>query len=297
MSQSAYKLISQDHPGSVGKILDNLLQKAEQTAIETGSEPSTYLPKDLSLLSIGPVFDTANEEAKDDRETDVHHTVVSAQNTSALTAIRDLIKMHINKRKDDNTTRFLFAASRGDIPTIRRMCDQGFDPNTADYDSRTALMVACMKGNTDTVKKILEYHANPNLVDMHGTSALFEATKHGHEDTMEMLLAHGAELCMGENQAASTLCQAVFDGDILMLKRLVKAKIQVNASDYDKRTAVHIAASEGNMAALKVLVELGSADLSGMDRWGHSVYDEASKTAKAEQLLSYLKTKTTPTPM
>ena len=93
---------------------------------------------------------------------------------------------------------------------------------------------------------------------------------------------------MSENLAATTLCQAVYDGDILMLKRLLNAKIQVNASDYDKRTAAHIAASEGNVAALKLLVEAG-ADLSLEDRWGNTIRSEAEK-AKSGRVLAYLDT-------
>ena len=138
------------------------------------------------------------------------------------------------------------------------------------------------------VAKLLEHRANPNLTDVHGNSALFEATKNNHDDVVEMLLKHGAELSMSGILAASSLCQAVDAGDILMLMRLLNAKIQVNASDYDKRTAAHIAASEGNVAALKLLVEAG-ADLSLEDRWGNTVRSEAVK-AKSGRVLAYLDT-------
>jgi ankyrin repeat protein len=138
------------------------------------------------------------------------------------------------------------------------------------------------------VAKLLEYQANPNLTDVHGNSALFEATKNNHDDVAEMLVKHGGELSMSENLAATTLCQVVHDGDILMLKRLLKAKIHVNASDYDKRTAAHIAASDGNVAALKLLVGAG-ADLSLEDRWGDTVRSEAEK-AKAGHVLAHLDT-------
>ncbi len=110
--------------------------------------------------------------------------------------------------------------------------------------------------------------------------------KNNHEDVVEILLKRGAELSMSGSLAATTLCQAVDDGDILMLKRLMVAKIQVNAADYDKRTAAHIAASEGNVAALKLLVEAG-ADLSLEDRWRNTAKSEAEK-AKSAQVLEYL---------
>lgn len=276
MSQSAYKMIAQDHPGSVGKILQNLLTKVEETAKESGFAPLVNLPKSIDFLRAGSVFDSSDI---------VSHSSV-AQNQATLATVKDLVRMHMNKQKDDHTTRFLFAASRGDSSTISLMLNQGFDPNSADYDKRTALMVAAMKGNIESVTKLLEYHANPNLVDMHGSSALYEAAKNGHEATMDVLLEHHARLCMDESQAASVLCQAVFDGDTQLLKRLLMAQIQVNASDYDKRTAIHIAAAEGNVAALKVLVEFG-ADLTVRDRWDNSVRDEAYRV-NAGQFLQCL---------
>lgn len=110
---------------------------------------------------------------------------------------------------------------------------------------------------------------------MHGSTALLEAVKNGYEESMKVLLAKGAKLCMPDNLAASVLCQAVYDGNIVFLQRLLEAGIQVNASDYDNRTASHIAAAEGNAAALKVLSSHG-ADLSLPDRWKMTPEQEAA---------------------
>ena len=177
-------------------------------------------------------------------------------------------------------------SSPQDTSTISSMCEQGFNPDSSDYDQRTALMVAAMKGNVDVIKKLLEYHCDPNLKDVHGTTALMEATKNNHEEVCDVLLSHDADLALSESEAASTLCQAVFDGDTMMLRRLLKAKILVNAGDYDKRTAAHIAAAESNHLALQVLVENG-VDLSLKDRWGNTAADEA-KRVKAGKIIDYL---------
>jgi ankyrin repeat protein len=104
---------------------------------------------------------------------------------------------------------------------------------------------------------------------------------------MNLLCEYGAELCMPESLAASVLCQAVFDGDTMLLKRLLRAGIQVDAADYDKRTAAHIAAAEGNVAAIKVLADHG-ADLTLEDRWENTVQHEAERS-NARLLLAYLK--------
>ena len=301
ISRSAYKLLAQDHPGSSGKILQNLLEKVQAVDETIGSALSrrSDVPIGLEYLRAGSTFFQRGDD--DYPEYDKRHSSTgsgpddddsSIQTNSRLawtaTAIEDLVRMHIEKQKDDHTTRFLFAASRGDTHTISVMCDQGFDPNSTDYDSRSALMVAAMKGNTEVVSELLGYGADPNLVDMHGSSALYEAARNGHDgDTMEALLREGAELCMDDGLAASVLDRAVFDGNMPLLRRLLKARIPVDACDYDQRRAVHLAAAEGNLPALELLVGFG-ADLTARDRWGNSVKDEAER-AEAGRVLAYLR--------
>jgi hypothetical protein len=293
MSRAVYKMLADDHPGSIGKILQNLLEDAEEKARAGACGDMVALPKRLHILRAGSVYDFSPNND------DFRKTKRGAEAESPLTAVRDLVKMHMNKVKDDQTTRFLFSASRGDIDTISLMCNQGFDPNAADYDSRTALMVAAMKGNAEAVETLLSFGANPNLVDMHGTSALYEAAKNGHDDVMMLLLSHNATLNMKDADSASRACQAVFDGDMLTLRRLLKAGLPVDSGDYDKRRPIHIAAAEGSSAAVRLLVEFG-ADAKVGDRWGNTAADEASR-AGAGQVLEYLasleKTATSPTEM
>jgi ankyrin repeat protein len=121
---------------------------------------------------------------------------------------------------------------------------------------------------------------------MHGSTALLEAVKNGHEDTMDLLKRHGAELCMHESLAASVVCQAVFDGDSTLLRRLLRAGISVDAADYDKRTASHIAAAEGNLSAFRVLAEHG-ADLQAADRWGNTPLKEAQRNS-SKHILEFM---------
>jgi len=107
MTRSQYKDIAADHPGSAGVILKNLLSKVED------------LPQSIAVIHA---------------ESDTDHAVAEVQAQQAMTAVQDLVKMHINKQKDDHTTRFCFAASRGDTITISAMCDEGFDPDSSDCE-------------------------------------------------------------------------------------------------------------------------------------------------------------------
>lgn len=275
LSRSAYKMIADDHPGSVGIILQNLLAKVKKMATESSTPSNVVLPQRIEVLTAGSLYDYDPDATE---ENEACSNCVTAESEAALSSLQDIVILHVNKLKDSHTTRFLFAASRGDTATIALMCDQGFEPNDGDYDNRTAMMVASMKGNTDTVAKLLEYNANPNIMDMHGSTALYEAVTNGHDDIIDLLIQHGAELCMSEGIAATTLCKTVFDGNIVTLRRLLRAKIYIDAADYDKRTAAHIASAEGNVGVLKVLYEHG-ADLTLADRWGRTVYDEAKQAS------------------
>ena len=151
-------MLENDHPGSVGKILQNLLEKVEAMSLEL------HLPEKLVVLRAGSEFrnGAGESETMDDTSYDFNSTrgedsLEKSVRKEELTAVKDLIEMHMRKQLDDQTTRLLFAASRGDKATISLMCDQGFDPNNSDYDFRTALMVSAMKGNTEVVKMLLDY--------------------------------------------------------------------------------------------------------------------------------------------
>lgn len=51
--------------------------------------------------------------------------------------------------------------------------------------------------------------------------------------------------------SASQLCTLVFKCDLPLLRRYLGAGINVNAGDYDDRTALHIAACESNLAVVR----------------------------------------------
>lgn len=48
-----------------------------------------------------------------------------------------------------------YAATRGDTVKLRSMLQQGFNPDSSDYDGRTALMLACVRGHRDVVDLLL----------------------------------------------------------------------------------------------------------------------------------------------
>jgi ankyrin repeat protein len=69
--------------------------------------------------------------------------------------------------------------------------------------------------------------------------------------------------------AASDACKLIYPSPTPRLpsrSRLITAGADANATDYDQRTALHIAAADGNLSAVKVLVEQGKARTYVKDR-------------------------------
>ena len=61
---------------------------------------------------------------------------------------------------------------------------------------------------------------------------------------------------MSKNAAAGKLCSLVEENNFEMLRKWVSGGIDVNAGDYDKRTALHIAAACGAVEILRFLLEI-----------------------------------------
>ncbi|GFH16117.1 uncharacterized protein HaLaN_12477, partial [Haematococcus lacustris] len=203
-----------------------------------------------------------------------------------LDQVRALVAGFLSKQESQKVFEFLQAAAASDMQALRSLMSQGVGPNATDYDDRTALMVASHKGLVAVATLLLDAAADPNRVDAFGNTALLEAVKGGHMEVMEVLLDAGAVLGLDDTAAASLLCKTVIDGDVAKLKQWLKAGVPVNVCDYDNRTPLHVAASEGNLYA-------GHTPLGDAVAAGHSsVVDflaplyEAQAAAKAMQLLA-----------
>lgn len=93
--------------------------------------------------------------------------------------------------------------------------------------------------------------------DKNGTSPLLEALKGGHDHTAEVLYGKGGRLLLQD--AGPYLCSTVMTGDIELLKRLLAYGADPNSTDYDLRTALHVAACEGLHLIVSVLLGAGAA--------------------------------------
>ena len=88
------------------------------------------------------------------------------------------------------------------------------------------------------------------------------------------------------DEAISSLLFAACENDINTLQTMIMKDIDLDISDYDKRTALHVAASEGHLEAVKYLVENG-ANTKVLDRFKNTPLEDA-KRGKHKDVIIYL---------
>ncbi|MEM1097018.1 MAG: glutaminase A [Bacteroidota bacterium] len=186
----------------------------------------------------------------------------------------------------------LWAASDGDLRTLRRLHGEHVDLQKGDYDLRSPMHLAAAEGNTETVAFLLERGVNPNLPDRWGGCPLDDALLGGHEETIALLTRHGAQSgpadhlategptdpcdAYGDANIVAELLWAAARGSVSGLRRLVALGVPISAADYDGRTALHLAAAENKAAAVRYLLAHGHPK-HVRDRWNATPLDEARR--------------------
>lgn len=64
-----------------------------------------------------------------------------------LQRIRAVVKHQVRLVDETRTGQFLSAAASGQVDRVKLLLQQGYNPNTSDYDKRTALMLAAANGH------------------------------------------------------------------------------------------------------------------------------------------------------
>ena len=151
--------------------------------------------------------------------------------------------------------------------------------NFRDYDFRTPLHLAASEGHVDICRFLVAKGARINQCDRWGGAPLDDAHRHNHTEVITFLREQGGKF--GNTAAAvSRFVEAASAGDEEEVRALLEfGNINIDQGDYDRRTALHLAAGEGRVKIVELLCKAG-ANVNVEDRWGNRPLNDAKKAGQ-----------------
>lgn len=181
------------------------------------------------------------------------------------------------------------------MESLNRLYNQGISLDEGDYDNRTPLHLASAAGQIEVVKYLLKIGVKVNPMDRWGATPLNDAKT---ETMKELLIQNGGTkgreqvsyeelLIVSVNDDQFCLIYAAASNELLLMKALHLKGQKINSYDYDGRTALGLAASEGNLDAVKYLISHG-ADPFHRDARGNDALADAVRENRKD-VIEYLK--------
>jgi ankyrin repeat protein len=141
--------------------------------------------------------------------------------------------------------RLPIAAYRGEIKTVKKLLDRGFDVNYG-FQGDTALSNAAERNHEQIVELLLSYGADVNIGDPLGGAA-----KNANEKLVRLLLERGAD--------PNSLGNAVRGHNVEIVKLLLDHGADINRKvDENRRTPLHIAVKSGVEEIVVLLIKNGA---------------------------------------
>ncbi|KAK7145908.1 hypothetical protein R3I93_013592 [Phoxinus phoxinus] len=77
------------------------------------------------------------------------------------------------------------------------------------------------------------------------------------------------------NKSVVDLMFAAYSGDVSALRRIALSAVNMELTDYDIRTALHVSSAEGHLDAVRFLTDTCKVNPNAKDRWGNTPLDDA----------------------
>ncbi|XP_072294824.1 CARD- and ANK-domain containing inflammasome adapter protein [Eucyclogobius newberryi] len=149
----------------------------------------------------------------------------------------------------DRSSVLHLAALGGSVPIMKELLEKGLNPNTPGPKAQTPLHLAAALHTPDVVHLLLTAGAQINSTAQDGVTPLHVASQHGNEEIVACLIQNKAKIEAEDKLGRTALHWAsVAPKESNVMNALLSFKqINVNALDNEKRSALHLAAMEGNL--------------------------------------------------
>lgn len=214
----------------------------------------------LTLLVCISTAAPANELAKQ---------LEQALRQNNLEAVRALVNTQsADVRLQQRKTPLMLAGKYAALPAVRYLLDIGADANAKTANGGTPLMFAAISGEPQVLRALLRAGADPNAVGGFRWTALMVAASKGHPEAVSVLIKSGADINARDTYGWTPLMRAISGGKWQTFDALVAhPRIDLNATEERRASALHIAAEHDEQEMAKALVKAG-ADTQTADRDG-----------------------------
>ena len=113
-------------------------------------------------------------------------------------------KAEVDHRNADGSTPLQWAVYEGNVAEVRRLLDEGADPNLANEYGASPMSLAAEVANTEILNRLLEAGADADSPNQDGQSALMAVARTGNVAAAKALLEHGATVDARESFGGQT---------------------------------------------------------------------------------------------
>lgn len=180
----------------------------------------------------------------------------------------------------DSATDFQTAITRDNYVAVRKLLQQGFDPNTTDAQGRPALVKA-LQIESLRVAQVLIAAPGVRINDASpsGETALMHACIKGHLDVVQQLLALDARINQPGWTPLHYAASADTEHSLAIAQLLLERHAYIDAESPNKSTPLMLAAQYGSQAMVQLLLDAG-ADVQARNQLGLTAVDFAQRSER-----------------
>lgn len=191
----------------------------------------------------------------------------------------------LSKQNPFDTQKFMIAAHRGDLSTLKKLLYKGISPDsrvvTDLKNGPTALITAAGERRFAVLDLLLKSGANPNFSasynGLHGITPLMVASMNGPKENIELLITYGADVnahTSGFVTGNSALTAAIGSAQEEAVDILIEKGADVNKTVNSKKnygiTPLMLAVEKGNISIISKLLEQPTININASDSEGKS---------------------------
>lgn len=152
---------------------------------------------------------------------------------------------------------FCQAAHDGKLRVVEICIESGMDVNMKNADGICPLTMAAYNGHSDVVSLLIKNNATVDAVDRSGMTPLIHAAscpEPSAAETVRILIDAGADMgAVGGQEDWTALMMAASEGNIEVVKMLLSKGAKKDTVDTDGESAAHFAREHGHTAIIKLL--------------------------------------------